>query len=81
MCLSLAGLGFPGFDAIQDVSCNASGLCDWTGIGSTVVSTVQVTFDSVASLPLPATIWLFAVGFIGLLGMGQKHLRKMPCSI
>lgn len=60
---SLSGRGFGADDP------NVVGLYAWGG------GTMSVTVEDVAPLPLPAAVWLFGSGLLGLTGLGRRKAQ------
>jgi len=43
-----------------------------TSIGAAIGSTELISFERVSAVPIPAAVWLFASGIIGLIGFARK---------
>jgi hypothetical protein len=60
---------FPGFNANFDIMSMHVSQCTDTGTGTDACPTV-------AAVPVPAAVWLFGSGLLGLVGIARRKKRN-----
>lgn len=73
-----AGLG-GGFQQPDSTTCNnAAGSCtlSWNVGGSTLAVDLETAVPP-SAVPLPAAVWLFSSGLVGLVGVGRRRRKEL----
>ncbi|MFQ5644182.1 MAG: PEP-CTERM sorting domain-containing protein [Thiogranum sp.] len=78
-----AGSYLPWGPSVTDISVTSQIVSSIDGPVSTLYAKLNYTSGPVAVVPVPATLWLFGSGLIGLAGMaqGRRHCPEKPACL